>query len=462
MTRRGLRWLRRSALALVALLAVGVVTAWVALRTEWGREYIRAAVVDGVSGAVEGFGIGAIDRITLSGQLTARDVVLGGDAIVVPEVRVDCDLLGLLRSRLECESVEVVEPAVFVDVDGDRVNLEDMVIADSDADAKPFSIDLPNVRIRGGTTRVRVDREVDLLFEHDEIDAHVIMGETRRVLVRKVVARWPETEVEVEGRQGSIDIHRDSRGTVLIGDVDARWGGATVRTRSIRYQVNRWQVGGELAVDAPAEAARAAVADLLGEPELAADIRSGVRFDGRVDKDGPGIPFSARGALAAGGGDMDLTLERIDLAPFVAKGRAVVRDVGAHELFDLSRAVRASGTVDFDVLVGPAKNDDTDGDTNSDDDGSVRVDLVADVAGSVEGFAVDRVVGKASLRGRAVAGQAEVTTGRGGGTIEAAQHRGSGGRQAGHRLEHGIGDRHAERVGQIQRRGAERPQNGPE
>lgn|GEM_PF-5194815 len=391
--RRALRWGLRSLVAAGLLIAVALAFVALALGTDWGKEQVRRAIVAGVGSAVSGTSLGAVEAVSLGGDIVVRDLVLGTDAIVVERAAIHCDLWPLLRSRLECDSVVVSNPRIKVDVQGDRVNLEDMVIAAGES-GPAFAIELTGVRIEGGSTRVIVDADFDDVFKHGTVDASVHLADERTIDIAAAAATWPSFGLEATASDGRIELFRDDRGVVLSGDVVGAWRGLRAQLSGVRYQVNEVAVRADSVVNGPREALVALLRD-YGEPELADELRTGGEFVGVIDKPGEGLPFGARGELALGSAaTLGLSLESIDAPPLVFEGVAQLRDFNLAVLAMSAPDSALTGPVRFRVDLGERTN----------------ASAAFDVAGSLAGAAVDRLDGEVALAGDKVAADLRLAT----------------------------------------------------
>ena len=193
--------LRRVALWLgIVFVGLGLLAGaalYVVPRTQWGREKIRALVVDALNSTFAGrVAIGAIEGPLLTGA-TIRDVAItdsaGAPFLKVAQLRATWALGDLWRKKVVLRDVLVVRPDVVLDrPPGGRWNWDRILFPDTTTSPRGEGrqwgdhVTLFDVRIRDAHVLVRSPYEVEgaSARERDSLLAAAVNGETRAVVVR--------------------------------------------------------------------------------------------------------------------------------------------------------------------------------------------------------------------------------------------------------------------------------------
>jgi len=323
------RWLKRLVLGSLAFGVVVAAAVMIAVRTEWGREQLRAQVEHRLSDTfVGGATLGGISGDPFS-ELVLHDVVINGPdrkpVISVKTLTVQLGILPLLSHQARVLGLRAED----LDVDLTRDASGELAIKrlTKPGPKSSWSVDLPKLEIRRGHVRIDTGTErVNLdgltfdgwakLPHGGPIDAGVAL-----------TGSWRERAAA--GVMLNAVVHSDERGVALTM-LSARAGEVSVMGNRVTIgspaAAGKWPVvGGTLAINATA----AGVARLVPGVRLPADLA--IAVDARPV---PGQPWT----------ELSLT-GRIDDTPVKFSGTA---DLDARH----ARGTLSTGTLDVGRLTG--------------------------------------------------------------------------------------------------------------
>lgn len=158
---RAWRWLRRIAIALLALALLAIATVLIVLHTDWGRNIVRGKVEAALQSSFPGSTIGKLTGSVL-GTLVAHDVTLvardGRELAHVETLSLEVSLLPLLGKTARVDSLVA---------DGVRVSARPLPPQPADPTAAPtaWTIELPAIEVHRGT--VTIESTGDVLSDLD-------------------------------------------------------------------------------------------------------------------------------------------------------------------------------------------------------------------------------------------------------------------------------------------------------
>ena len=108
------KWLKRTAIGVVGLIALAFATTAVVLQTDWGQRQIREQVEKALAGTFAGeVDIGDMD-VGMFGSVELTDLTIkypnGELALSVDRLTIDCNILPLLAARVRCGTLTVETP----------------------------------------------------------------------------------------------------------------------------------------------------------------------------------------------------------------------------------------------------------------------------------------------------------------------------------------------------------------
>jgi hypothetical protein len=350
--RRGMRWVKRIALALVALVVLGIAGVFAFLHTDYGREQVRSIGNDQLNSLFTGGGtIGKVDGSPF-GDLILRDVVINGPdnkpAITVKELRVRVGLVNLVKHDIVLRDIaaEDVDVAIKRNPDGsfEMANL----LKPSEPTDKPetksaWNIDLSDVdvvrahlMIDTGTQDVGV---VDLDDVVIHANAHLDRDGTKSGALR-IAATWRQKTAPVS----IVATARDDAETAQAKHLEVSVGGVSIAASDLHYIKASHHFTGKLVVAAP----KAAVDNLLPRLQLPGDV--GLTVEASTAH-GAMIPIALNGHVGTASLTADL---QADLDALHATGKLSTSEL---DLAMLTRGkIVATGALaaTFDVAKGAA------------------------------------------------------------------------------------------------------------
>ena len=346
--RRGLRWAKRIALGLLALIVLVATAALVFVHTDRGRELEREEAEAQLNSLFAGGGtIGEVQGSPF-GELVLRDVAIDGPdhrpAISIGTLRVRIHLFDLLHKDVSIG--ELIAEDIDVELKRDAHGQLEIgqLMKPSTEPAKPagsgWAIDLPDIELRrahvtidSGTPQVGV---VHLDGLSADVGVHLMKSGTKAARV-VLGATWREREASI-----AIEANvRDDAELTAVPSIDMKVGGValTVRDFDLIKQVARAPRFGGTATLA---ASRADVAALMPMIELPDDVALTLvaTTDGAIALDGR---LGATPVTAAFAADLD------------AKRVAGTLSIGDLDVAKLTRGTidaTAGAVIDFDVAQG--------------------------------------------------------------------------------------------------------------
>ncbi|HEV7558521.1 MAG TPA: AsmA family protein, partial [Kofleriaceae bacterium] len=232
--RRGLRWTKRIVLGLLAVVEIAIVTALIFIHTDYGRDVVRAKVVDQLQHTfINGATIGKLEGSPFT-ELVLRDVVINGPdhrpAITVGTLRVSVRLFALIDKRVKLSKLvaEDVDVAVKRDAQG-RLEIGQLTKPSdpNDTSKSTWNIELPQVQVR--RAHVSVDtgspdlETVDLDDLELDANAHVPADGERAAGIR-LSAMWRQrhapiriaTTVRDDGQTATVPTLQVNAGDVSV------------------------------------------------------------------------------------------------------------------------------------------------------------------------------------------------------------------------------------------------------
>ncbi|TAK11499.1 MAG: hypothetical protein EPO35_12290, partial [Acidobacteria bacterium] len=315
-------WLKRSTLALAALIVIAVLFAVFAIRSEWGRGQVRQLIESQASQFLDGtFRVGRVSGSLLRG-VTLSDVSFdrrGQTVLAAARIDVEYSAWGLWRGRREIRAIRVVDPVVRLEESQGRWSTGEWMKPrrPSGAPAAPFTlarIEVVNGRLiskaRGGVWRLPEE------LNRINGDLKLRLGGPTELTLSRLSFATPDDAFQA----------RSATGVLTFGNENTRFTALRIVSATGTIQVD-----GTIGTSAPG-----------GRPvDLTAaldrfDTRAWKRFSPLMDT----IALDATGPLHIGG-TFDRTVIRGTLA--TSAGRLVTDTVIATS----ARDVRITGAADL-------------------------------------------------------------------------------------------------------------------
>ncbi len=350
-----LRWIKRIAFGLVALVALAVVGGIAFFNTDYGRDKLRGELVSKLN---DTFAFGAtVGRVEGSpfGELTLYEVVINGPdgkpAIMVGTLRLRLRLIDLMSKDVRLGEVlaEDVDIQLRRDKEG-RTTWSQLLKRNVQATDPPppptqrtWNIDLPAIELR--RAHLVIDTGTQDL-ESVNLDGLAATGSIHipaqgdRTFELAIAATWRERDGAPIALQASV---RDTVDMLSVPTLSVRVGGVAVSAAKVEIVMRAGQlplIGGSVQVTAPAAAVNALVPRIMLAQDVVASLTT------------------TRGAMSTIGlhGTIGPTTIRADLVADLDREHAIGKLVtGDLDLTTLTRGrvvAVVGGTFDFDLLPG--------------------------------------------------------------------------------------------------------------
>jgi len=264
--KRGLRWIKRIVLGLLALSVVAIIVGLIAIHTDWGRDLARKQVESALASSFPGGAKVGVVEGSILGTLTVHDLELDGldgkPFIVVKTARIRIALAPLVRHIARIELVELDD--VLIDKHPQPARPPE--IPEVPKPPSAWSVELPDIAVTHARIHVATEtRTIDVV----DVDATASLSiDTGAITVAaRAAGAWSGRKVDATA------IVRYVRGTVALPFAEATVGKASVLGMGVHVGS---EIDGVVSAWIPAETAKALAAiELPGDVALLASAHAG-------------------------------------------------------------------------------------------------------------------------------------------------------------------------------------------
>ena len=349
--RRGMRWVKRIALALLALVVLGVAGVYVFLHTDAGREQVRSIGNSQLASLFTGGGtIGKVDGSPF-GDLILRDVVINGPdhkpAITVKELRVRVGLFDLVKHDIKLRDIaaEDVDVAIKRNADGSfqMANLLTPSDPNKPETKSAWNVDLSDVDLVRAHLMVDTGTPDAGVVDLDDVvihaNAHLDRDGTKAGALR-IAATWRQKKAPIS----IVAMAHDDADATQAKHLEVSVGGVSIAASDLNYIKASHHFTGKLVVAAP----KAAVDHLLPRLQLPGDV--GLTVEASAAQ-GAMIPIALNGHVGAASLTADL---QADLEAMHAVGKLSTSELDLAMLTQGKIVATGALAATFDVAKGAA------------------------------------------------------------------------------------------------------------
>lgn len=305
--RRGVRWVKRGALALLVLIVVVIAGALAFIHTDYGREQVRGFGNDQLAKLFVGGGsIGHIDGSPF-GELILRDVVINGPdgqpAISAKAVRVTVSMFDLVKHHIKLDEViaEDVDLAVKREGDGSFA-MAKLIKPDPNQTKSTWNVDLADIDIVRAHAMIETGQPDPGIVNLDDVvilgNLHLHNDGTKAGGLR-IGATWRERKAPIT----ILAAVRDDAESTQARHLEVSVGGVSMAASDINIvkatDGKFPHIAGVFVVNAPKDAVAALVPRIQLPGDVAFSLTAGVAH-------GTMIPIALAGHVGASSVKADL------------------------------------------------------------------------------------------------------------------------------------------------------------